>query len=222
QFFKLPFALAEKLKQWNTKPGFFQRLAGNAPRTQYKILPEDWTVEFYPDVEGKLQRGDIEIYSELGAASKPEYGVGAMTQRITKREASGRQSTREQAAPAAAGSAYARIRYDDDSGTHEFAVTTNQVVIGRGGKAYWVDLKLDTATDVSREHCRLRRDPVSGRFYVKDVSQFGTTVNGKAVPSSVETVNGEQKDTNVETPLPEKARIVLAGVVSLDFEQEAR
>jgi hypothetical protein len=210
--------LGERLKQWNARPSLIARLSGTGGRTTFKILAEDWTVEFYPDAEGKLQRGDIEIYSELGAPSKPEYGVGALTQRVTRRDAAGQKSTREQPAPPS-GPAYARIRYQDASGPHEFAVTGNQVVIGRGGKAYWVDLKLDTAADVSREHCRLRRDPASGRFYLKDVSQFGTTVDGKPVETSVEMVGGEQKDRNVETPLPARARIGLAGKVYLEFEQ---
>jgi hypothetical protein len=35
----------------------------------------------------------------------------------------------------------------------------NQIVIGRGGRDYWTDLKLNTLPDVSREHVRLRREP---------------------------------------------------------------
>jgi hypothetical protein len=214
-------ALQEHLSRYNARPGLLTRLGGGgAARTEHKILTGDWTVEFFPDMEAKLQRGDIEIYSELGAPPKPEYGAGALTRRITRRDAAGERSTWQEAAAAPeAGTIYARIRYEDNSGPHDFGVTSDNVVIGRGGKAYWVDLKLDTAADVSREHCRLRRDPVAGRFYIKDVSQFGTTVNGKAVPSSIETVNGEQQDRNVETPLPAKARIGLAGMVFLEFEQ---
>jgi hypothetical protein len=210
--------LGERLAQWNAKPGILQRLAGTGTRTEYKILADDWTVEFYPDTEGRLARGDIEIYSELGVPPKPEYGVGQATRRITKRDASGATSSRVEPVPAA-GPAWARIRYSDNGGPHEFAVTADQVVIGRGGKAYWVDLKLDSAADISREHCRLRRDPASGRFYLKDVSQFGTTVDGTPVPSSVETVDGAPRDRNVEVPLAKKARIGLAGMVFLDFEQ---
>jgi hypothetical protein len=210
-------ALNERLAEWNAPPGLLQRLAGEQ-RMEYRSLAEDWTVEFFPDAEDRLARGDIEISSELGAPPKPEYGAGALTQRITRRDAAGERSTREERAPAP-GPAFAIIRYRDDSGQHDYAVTTNQVVVGRGGKAYWVDLKLETVPDVSREHCRLRRDPASGRFYLKDVSQFGVTVNGKPVPSSLENVDGKPQDRNVETPLPSKARIGLAGVVFLDFEQ---
>jgi hypothetical protein len=141
-----------------------------------------------------------------------------MTRRITRRDAAGSTSTREEPLPAA-GPVFAHIRYQDNSGSHEYHVSTSQVVIGRGGKAYWVDLKLDTAPDISREHCRLRRDPVSGHFYLKDVSQFGTTVDGKPVPSSIEILDGKPQDKNVETALGKRARIGLANMVFLDFEQ---
>ena len=210
--------LSERLAEWNARPGILQRLVGAGPRTEFKILGDDWTIEFYPDTEERLQRGDIEIYSELGAPPKPEYGAGQMTRRITRRDAAGALTSRAEAVPAA-GAAFARIRYQDNAGAHEYTVTGNQVVIGRGGQAYWVDLKLDTAPDVSREHCRLRRDPASGRFYLKDVSQFGTTVDGVAVPTSIEAVDGKPQDLNVEVPLGKRARIGLAEMVFLDFEQ---
>ena len=68
------------------------------------------------------------------------------------------------------------------AGPKTFEVTKNQMVIGRGGRSYWVDLKLETLPDVSREHCRIRRDAETGRFTIEDVSQFGTAVT--ASPSA--------------------------------------
>jgi hypothetical protein len=82
-----------------------------------------------------------------------------------------------------------------------------------------VDLKLDAPPDVSREHFRLRRDAATGRFFLKDVSQFGTSVDGNRVPSSLETKNGETRDKNLEVQLPAKSVIGLADVVYLEFEQ---
>jgi pSer/pThr/pTyr-binding forkhead associated (FHA) protein len=93
----------------------------------------------------------------------------------------------------------------------------DEIVAGRGGQDYWTDLKLDTLPDVSREHFRLRRDPASGKFFLKDLSRLGTTINGERVPSSIEFVDGEKRDRNVETPVPEVARIGLAGVLFLEF-----
>jgi len=91
-------------------------------------------------------------------------------------------------------------------------------VVGRGGRDYWTDLKLNTLPDVSREHMRLRRDPQSGEFFIKDLSRLGTSVDGEKIPTSVEYVDGEKRDKNVEVKLPATARIGLADVVYLDFK----
>lgn len=81
-----------------------------------------------------------------------------------------------------------------------------------------MDVRLSTSEDVSREHLRLRRDAVTGKFYIKDLSTLGTTVNGEKIASSVENVNGVKQDKNVEVELPPKARIGLADVVNIDFD----
>jgi len=109
------------------------------------------------------------------------------------------------------------IEYDDQGGHKTFRMTKNEIVVGRGGRDYWTDVKLDTLADVSREHCRLRRDPESGRFFLKDLSRLGTTVNGEPVPSSVDFSSGEKRDLQVEAAVPAQARIGLAGVVFLEF-----
>jgi hypothetical protein len=232
-------ALDDKLAEWNSarkSPGLLDRLAGAVKdETEYKRIGEEWTVEFFPDINGELGKGEIEIHSDFGAAPKPEYGSGSLTRRIIKRsggelqtvssvhgdEAPPRDDTTRadaKTAPIEAGPAIARIRYEDDLGPHEYNMSKEQIVIGRGGKAYWVDLKLNTLPDVSREHCRIRRDGVSGAFFIKDVSQFGTSVNGTPVPPSIERVDGQESDKNVEAPLPRRARIGLADTIFLDFE----
>ena len=45
-------------------------------------MSDDWIVEIHPDLDGKLQPGEIEVYSELGAPQKAEYGAGSLTRRI--------------------------------------------------------------------------------------------------------------------------------------------
>ena len=95
-----------------------------------------------------------------------------------------------------------------------------QLVIGRGGAGYWVDLKLKTKSDVSRDHCRLRFDENERRFFIRDHSSFGTTVDGVRIPSSFEG-SGEQKmEKTVEVPLPPRAVIGLADTVFLTFQAE--
>jgi FHA domain len=113
--------------------------------------------------------------------------------------------------------AFAVIEYDDGGNRKTYQMTKEQIVVGRGGRDYWTDLKLDTLPDVSREHFRLRRDPESGKFFLKDLSRLGTTINGEKAPSSIEYVEGEKRDRNVEVPVPETARIGLAEVLYLEF-----
>jgi hypothetical protein len=117
----------------------------------------------------------------------------------------------------AARTVFAVLTYEDKGGKHTHSVTEPQLVIGRGGAGYWVDVRVDAAPDVSREHVRLRRDTTTGQFFLKDLSLYGTTVNGQRVASSIDTSNGGKRDINLEVPLPAVARIGLADMVFLDF-----
>jgi FHA domain len=179
-----------------------------------------WRIEFFENSDDDASPGDIVIYSELALPPKPEYGAGTMTKRIATRRMGGELTSthKYEEQPAAAQDAFATIEYEDRGGRQTYRMTKNQIVIGRGGRDYWTDLKLNTLPDVSREHVRLRRDADSGQFFIKDLSRLGTTVNGETIPSSVEFAEGEKRDKNVEAPLPDKARIGLAGVVFLDFQ----
>jgi pSer/pThr/pTyr-binding forkhead associated (FHA) protein len=112
---------------------------------------------------------------------------------------------------------FATLTYEDNAGHHTHTMTEPQLVIGRGGTGYWVDLRVDAAPDVSREHARLRRDAETGQFFLKDVSTYGTTVNGEKIASSIDHANGGKRDINREVPLPRVARIGLADMVFLEF-----
>ena len=111
-----------------------------------------------------------------------------MTKRIATRRLAGAETATRQyepapapapAAPAAADpQACAVIEYEDRGGHKTYRMTKNEIVVGRGGRDYWTDLKLDTLPDVSREHFRLRRDPATGKFFLKDLSRLGTTIDG--------------------------------------------
>ena len=119
------------------------------------------------------------------------------------------------------GQALARLVYQDDRGRHTFLMTKEEIVIGRQAPDVWADLSLDTSLDVSREHARIQRTP-EGSFRIKDLSKLGTTVNGVPVPRSLESADGGVRDLDRWEPLPDKARIGLAGVIYLDFERLAR
>jgi len=218
---------ADKLRDWLSK---------KAPAPPIELPREGWDIRFEPDLDGEMQPGDIAVASELFLPAPAEL-AGSRTRRVTTIQSSGKTSRREQifdmpvgAGPSAPGGAatslpassegtvFATLTYQDGQGPHRFSMTKNEIVIGRGGVGYWVDVKLQTSADISREHLRVRRDPASGRFYLKDLSTLGTTIDGRAVASSVEVVEGNKRDKGIEVPLPPHARIGLAGLVFLQFD----
>ena len=205
-----------------------------ARRGEPKIAPPEggWQISILENTDDEVAPGDIAIYSELAMPAKPELGAGSMTKRISTRRMAGQETVSSKyvappAAPAADATVpaaeqtspggFAVIEYEDNGGHKVFQMTKDQIVVGRGGRDYWTDIKLETLPDVSREHFRLRRDPATGKFFLKDVSRLGTTINGEKAPSSIDFSDAEKRDRNVETPLPDQARIGLAGVLFLEF-----
>jgi FHA domain len=203
-------ALSSRLGQLNAKPalGFVGRRSGK-DRKPYKIACKDWTFEFFPDSEGVVPLGDVEIHSELNETPQPGYhgtkttlldrepSVGSITGRI----AGVRPETRESGERV-----FAEIRYEDDSGPQLFLMTQEEISVGRGGDEAQVSLALYTNDEVSREHLRVRRDPARRRFVIVDQSMNGTWLNGKRLARGVEEV------------LPPKAQINVAEVITLQFE----
>lgn len=191
-----------------------------------------WQIRVLENTDDDIAPGDIVIYSELALPAKTELGAGSMTKRIATRRLSGTETSSQSYAPApdalaaaaesaAEAGALAVIEYEDNGGRKTFSMIKEQIVVGRGGRDYWTDLKLDTLPDVSREHFRLRRDASTGQFFLKDLSRLGTTINGEKAPSSIEFADGERRDRNLEAAVPDKARIGLAGVIYLDFRSIA-
>jgi hypothetical protein len=215
-------ALASRLTELNAKP-LAARTLGFGPlravkdRKPYKIACKDWSFEFFPDSEGVVPLGDVEIHSELNETPQPGYhgtkttllerepSVGAITGRTGVRA-----DTRQSGDPGPEGRpgdrVYAEIRYEDDSGPQLYLMTQDEISVGRGGDGAQVSLALYTNDEVSREHLRLRRDVTGKRFVILDKSMNGTWLNGKRLPRGVE-----------ET-LPPKAQIGVAEVITLQFE----
>jgi hypothetical protein len=221
-------ALDAEIEELNRAP-LAERLKLSRSSRPKIVAPEGgWQIRILENTDDDVEPGDIVIYSELAMPAKPEFGAGCMTKRIATRRIAGAQtSAREsfepvqaQGQPAETG-VFATIEYEDNGGRKQFIVTKDEIVVGRGGRDYWTDLKLDTLPDVSREHFRLRRDPATNTFYLKDLSRLGTTVNGEKAPSSIEFTEGEKHDRNVEVPLPATARIGLANVIFLEFRSGA-
>jgi pSer/pThr/pTyr-binding forkhead associated (FHA) protein len=233
-------ALDEELARQNRRlgPEWLHRLTRPAGPAQ--PAHDAWTVAFFRDENEELQPGEVLVDSRLTLPPAPELGAGTRTRRITTSRLGTQTSTRsrviDEPPPVAHASTaqpltaspdtspaggtpvvFATLTFEDKSGPRTHAMTESQLVIGRGGAGYWVDLRVDAAPDVSREHVRLRRDVATGQFFLKDLSLYGTTVNGERVASSIDTSDGAKRDVNLEVPLPPVARIGLADMVFLDF-----
>jgi FHA domain len=210
------------------KPSIAEKLKLSKSSPPVAAPEGGWQIRIIENTDDGVEPGDIVIHSELAMPAKAEFGAGSMTKRISTRRLAGAESATQSyvtvpdAPPAATNDgAFAIIEYQDAGGRKTYRMTKDQIVVGRGGRDYWTDLKLETLPDVSREHFRLRRDPATGEFFLKDLSRLGTTINGEKAPSSIEFAEGEKRDRNVEAPVPARARIGLAEVLFLDFRSTA-
>jgi hypothetical protein len=112
----------------------------------------------------------------------------------------------------------AQLAYVDEQGPHIFVMRKDLVSIGRGGSAHWVDVQVTTGPRVSREHCRIRRAD-DGRFFLQDLSTWGTSVNGQRVKPFVHTSPaGQLEETGQEHELPREARVQLADALLIEFQ----
>ena len=201
-------ALVARLAQLNAKPLGLGALRGGKDRKPFRIAGKDWTFEFFPDSEGVVPLGDVEIHSELNETPQPGYH-GAKTTLLDREPSVGNITGRAGVRPETRESGdrvYAEIRYEDDSGTQLYLMTRDEISIGRGGEGAQVSLALYTNDEVSREHLRVRLDAAQKRFVIVDQSMNGTWLNGKRLARGVE-----------ET-LPPKAQISVAEVITLQFE----
>jgi hypothetical protein len=201
-------------------PAFLRKRLSPTPAIE---RPEGgWVIHLQADPDGDLKPGHIAVTSELSLPQRQQF-EGTETKRVTTvNRGTGTETSRQVVAVATPGTArtpVATLTYTDDTGPHCFAIDKDRVVIGRGGIGYWVDVKLHAAPDISREHLRIRRDPQSGSFFVKDLSSFGTTLDGVAIPRRLEVVDGQKRDLEVEVPLPARARLVLADLLTIDFDR---
>jgi FHA domain len=206
-------ALQDRIAQLNN-PGSRGRVfrSRKFETKEYKIAGSDYVFEFFSDDDGSVPLGDVEIHSEL--AETPRPGFHGVRTTLIDREPSvsttGRiEGPMKESAPAASERVFAEIRYEDDSGQQIYFVTQDEVSIGRGGDGRIVDLALYSDEEISREHLRLRRDPVRNRFIIVDRSMNGTVVDGRKLVR------------DIEETLPRKATIALAEHITMQFEQRS-
>jgi hypothetical protein len=197
-------ALAARVAQLNASPKIFGMKRRRAK--EYRIAARDWVIQFYADTEDAVPLGDIEIHSELSETAQPGFqGTKTTLMNRTPSVTASTGGVSHADTGKAPERAYAELRYEDDSGPQLFLVIQNQVRIGRGGEEP-MDLALYSNDEISREHLMLRRDGATGQFYITDKSTNGTWLDGKRL----------KRDQ--EQPLPERAEIGVAEVLTLLFQ----
>jgi len=202
----------------------------------YERSGETWYVDFSVTAEPDAEIDYLVVESDFGLQKQPKY-KGRPTINIRRRttmQPDGRFETvisakrprkgrvRERGARAtyaptpASTDVLARLSYEDNSGRHIYYMRKAQIVVGRQDDPMpALDVALHARPDVSREHLRIRHDTRSGEFAVKDLSQYGSTVDGRKLASSL---NENNEDLNVWHPLPRVAEIGLADIIFIQFE----
>ena len=218
-------ALDDELRRLNAASAghrWMRRIA-REPAAEVRNAATDWHIEFLADPDDELKEGDVLVDSELLVPARPDLGLGAQTRKISTLQSGQRATTIEHTVNRPASSStprvLGRIEYDDESGHHFYDVIKDGVSIGRGGIAHPVDIRIVSSPDVSREHARIRRDSASDRFVLIDLSTLGTTVNGRQVPKGFDEVDGTKRENGSGTPLPDVAKIGLAGKIFLEFRR---
>jgi hypothetical protein len=233
-------ALTERIDTLNRRPRWQGLLLGKQPPIEPPAA--GWDISIHPDANSELERGQIGIVSRLSVAARPTFAGGTPTTRIARTVVTGalrRTTTREEtpstgpaisvAEPPAdlsagalakveAARGVAQLAYVDEQGPHIFVMRKDVVSIGRGGSAHWVDVQVTSGARVSREHCRIRRAD-AGRFFLQDLSTWGTSVNGTRVKPYLQTSPaGQLEETGDEHELPRDARIQLADSLVIEFQ----
>lgn len=210
-------------------------------RAPIEIPAGGWAIYIKPAANNEVGPGELGIHSRLSVPSAARFGSGAGTVLINETlVSSSERRTRvlqdgppqatepprpepprpepPASEPSASGppplprpssSSGPRLGYTDDTGSHVFRIERDLIKIGRGGAAHWVDLTVACGPQVSREHCRIRRQ--AGRFFLQDVSGWGTFVDGQPVPKFVEA------DSSTEREIGHGSSIRLADAVTLQL-----
>jgi FHA domain-containing protein len=222
---ELQQALSDEVRKINEgrekSSGLLSRLIAQEEAPPIEVPPGGWEVHVNADRNGTLRPGHLGIDSTLPLPAPLEFG-GPATTRIVKSVVTetGRSSTTIEIVPSAPANTDLRERatlvYHDDQGPHTFSMRKDTLSVGRGGSSVWIDVQVITSSNVSREHFRLRRDP-SGRFFIQDVSSWGTSVNGVQIPAAVKGPDGVLRP-GAEHELAAAASIDLAGALVMQFE----
>jgi hypothetical protein len=192
------------LNPWTTIPP----LPIEAPAAQRHI-------ELLPDPEDALPRGRFTVLTQLPTAAAVDFS-GTATVSVTT-GLTGNATRVVQAPPRGA---YARVSFKDQDGAKTFEICEDKTLVGRGGQGVWVDVRVRGPVEISQEHVRIRRDPATGDFFIKDLSRNGTTVDGRRLPQGAAYDADSKREMAAldnEVPLPARAEIGLADQMVLSF-----
>ena len=155
--------------------------------------------------------GDLSRKSVIGPEPGPNRGLA--TQPVF---ASGIERSAARDAPTATHFATLAYKYKGSSDTHIYHMDKEHITVGRRTDDDAADLVLANVSErISRKHLEIRVDGDTGKFFLKSMGAFGTTVNGVRVPDNRGVATQESAR---EFELPDGARISLAGgEVLIDF-----
>jgi pSer/pThr/pTyr-binding forkhead associated (FHA) protein len=222
--------LTSRVEALNKRSRLSSLISGRRPPIE--VPSGGWQIAIHADANGEIEPGQLGIESRLSVPPPPRYEGGTPTARIARTVVTG--SIRRSAAPEEtadggttgpsqparlAPMGTARLAYVDDEGPHVFVMRKDLISIGRGGSAHWVDVQVVSTARVSREHCRIRKSS-EGRYFLQDVSSWGTSVDGKPVAPFARQSEGRVEQTGSEHELPPRARIQLADAVTIEFTVE--
>lgn len=198
----------------------WHRFQSNPETLLIEVPAGGWKIHIEPDQDGELERGRVGVLSTLMMPSVPEYS-GTPTVRTVRSvfHEGQRTSTSVEIDTASSVSAAvpgfgATLRYQDDTGAHEFTLHKTCTKIGRGGKDTWVDVQLVCDARVSREHCWITRGD-DGRLVLQDVSASGTAINGVPLPAAVRSADGQITAPGLAGEVKSGDRIELAGALTM-------
>ena len=204
---------------------FWRRLQSNPETMLIEVPAAGWKVRIEPDQDGELQRGGVGVLSTLMMPNAPDYSGTPTVRTVRSVFQDGKRTSTsvevDTASSVRAGAAVfgATLRYQDDTGAHEFTLHKPVTKIGRGGKDTWVDVQLVCDARVSREHCWIsRRD--DGRLVVQDVSASGTSINGVALPAAMRSDDGQITAPGLAGSVTSGDRIELAESLTLVLHVE--
>ena len=209
-------AVAKEIGRLNAESSRLGRLRGMLRKSEAEPPiepPETLQIFIQADQDGEIQPGALGIVSRLMVPAPSEF-VGPATVRTVKTTiADGRRTS---TVVETTGAARATLTYRDDVGDQVVPILKDVVKVGRGGSGAWADVQVFSTQKVSREHCWIIRDG-GGQFFIRDVSVWGTSVNGQAIPPAVRSAEGTVSEPGAEAALPPNARIQLADALVIEF-----